>query len=65
VEAVYVEYEDAAHEREYYDIRKDPYEHVSIAARLTGAQRARLHKILVSLERCHGARACWAVGMPR
>ena len=65
VEAVYVEYRDAAHEREYYDLREDPYERVNVAGRLTSVQRARLHEILARLERCHGARACWAAGLPR
>ena len=64
VEAVYVEYKDAAHEIEYYDIRKDPYERDNIANRLTSRQRSELHRILLGLERCHGASACWRAGMP-
>ena len=61
---MYVEYRDAAHEVEYYDIRKDPFERSNRAGRLTPAQRAKLHRILVRLQHCHGARECWAAGMP-
>src|SRR3954471_11938552 len=65
VEAVYVEYRDAAHELEYYDIRKDPFERRNVAKRLRPAQKAELHRILVRLQHCHGARACWQAGLPR
>jgi N-acetylglucosamine-6-sulfatase len=64
VEAVYVEYKDAAHEIEYYDIRKDPFERRNIAKRLTAGQRAELHKVLVRLKHCHGSSACWKAGLP-
>ena len=64
VEAVYVEYRDARHEVEYYDIRKDPFERRNRAPRLTAGQRTELHRILVRLQHCHGARECWAAGMP-
>ncbi len=64
VEAVYVEYRDKSHEREYYDIRRDPFERVNIAKRLTAAQRRELHGILTRLERCHGGAACWTAGLP-
>lgn len=63
--AVYVEYKDAARELEYYDIRRDPTERHNIANRLTGAQRAQLHKVLVRLERCHDARVCWRAALPQ
>jgi N-acetylglucosamine-6-sulfatase len=65
VEGVYVEYDDAAHEVEYYDIRRDRFERHNIARQLTGAQRSELHKVLLGLERCHGAHACWAAAMPQ
>ena len=65
VEGVYVEYDDAAHELEYYDIRKDPYERVNIAALLSARQKAVLHRLLVKLSTCHGARECWQAGRPR
>ena len=63
VQAVYVEYAD--HETEYYDISRDPFEQDNIAAKLTTAQRRELHRILVRLETCHGAAACWAAARPR
>jgi N-acetylglucosamine-6-sulfatase len=64
VEAVYVEYQDAAQEKEYYDIRRDPFERNNIAAKLTPTQKRLLHKSLVRLAGCHGARACWRAGLP-
>lgn len=64
VNAVYVEYKDAAHEREYYDIARDPFERDNTAGTLSRAQVAELHKILVRLERCHGTSACWTAGLP-
>ena len=64
VEAVYVEYADAAHEIEYYDIRRDPFERDNIAKSLTAAQRTELHKILARLETCHNAAGCWSAGLP-
>ena len=64
VEAVYVEYQDPAHELEYYDIRKDPFEIDNVASSLTGARKAELHKILVGLENCHNGRSCWTAALP-
>jgi N-acetylglucosamine-6-sulfatase len=64
VEAVYVEYRDAAQETEYYDIRSDPFERDNIAGRLTPTQKRVLHRILTRLADCHGARACWRAGAP-
>lgn len=64
VDAVYVEYRDAAHEREYYDISRDRFERDNVARRLSRAQLRTLHAILRRLERCHGARACWAAAWP-
>jgi N-acetylglucosamine-6-sulfatase len=57
---LYVEYADG--EREYYDLRADPYELDNIARDLSQAELARLHEQLGALERCHGAAACWAAG---
>ena len=65
VNAVYVEYKDAAHELEYYDINRDPFERDNVANRLKPGQRAVLHRLLVRLEHCHGARSCWKAGSPR
>jgi N-acetylglucosamine-6-sulfatase len=65
VEGVYVEYQDARQETEYYDIRKDPFELNNIASKLTGAQRAELHKVLARMESCHTVTACWTAGLPQ
>ncbi len=54
---LYVEYADG--EREFYDLRADPFELHNIADRLTRRELARLHVELRALERCHGGRACW------
>ena len=55
--SLYVEYDTG--EREYYDLRRDPFELSNIADRLSPAHARRLHRTLVGIERCHGARACW------
>ncbi|MGZ5798897.1 MAG: sulfatase-like hydrolase/transferase, partial [Caldimonas sp.] len=54
--SLYVEY--VTGEREYYDLRRDPFELDNIAAQLPPARLRRLHRALVRIERCHGARAC-------
>jgi N-acetylglucosamine-6-sulfatase len=61
--AVYAEY-TVTGEREFYNIDRDPFERDNVYPSLTPAQKARLHDILVGLETCHGARACWAAGVP-
>ncbi len=55
--SLYVEY--ATGEREYYDLRSDPFELHNIASQLAPASLRRLHGALLRVERCHGARACW------
>ncbi|MGH2891284.1 MAG: sulfatase family protein [Solirubrobacteraceae bacterium] len=55
---LYVEYRDG--EREYYDLKRDPYELHNIAGRLHRRRLAQLHRALVAIEHCHGGRACWA-----
>jgi arylsulfatase A-like enzyme len=55
---LYVEYADG--EREYYDLRRDPFELHNIARSLSPSVRARLHAELRALEQCHGAQACWS-----
>ncbi|HTP20499.1 MAG TPA: sulfatase [Solirubrobacteraceae bacterium] len=55
---LYVEYADG--EREFYDLRADPFELHNLASQLTSGVLARLHAELSRLERCHGARRCWA-----
>jgi N-acetylglucosamine-6-sulfatase len=64
VEAVWVEYQDKAHETEYYDLNRDPYEQHNIAGQLTSAQRAELHKVLTALVGCHDQSACWTAAHP-
>jgi N-acetylglucosamine-6-sulfatase len=65
VNSVYVEYKDKAHELEYYDIHFDRFERTNIAVFLTKKQKSVLHKLLIGLEHCHNAKACWAAGRPR
>jgi N-acetylglucosamine-6-sulfatase len=55
---LYVEYADG--EREYYDLRSDPFELDNLAAYLPASTLAELHAQLVAMERCHGGDACWA-----
>ena len=55
---LYVEYADG--EREFYDLRNDPYELHNIAETLSPGTVALLHRELVRLERCHGGSQCWA-----
>jgi N-acetylglucosamine-6-sulfatase len=54
---LYVEYADG--EREFYDLRTDPFELHNIADLLSRRQLARLHADLRAIERCHGGKACW------
>jgi len=62
--AVYVEYEKTG-KREYYNIDQDPYRRENTYRLLSANTRARLHKTLLGLERCHTAAACWAAADPR
>jgi N-acetylglucosamine-6-sulfatase len=55
--SLYVEY--VTGEREYYDLRRDPFELDNIAGRLPPRVLRRLHRVLARIERCHGARQCW------
>jgi N-acetylglucosamine-6-sulfatase len=55
---LYVEYADG--EREFYDLRRDPFELHNISFLLTPAERSRLHAELSALRDCHDGRACWA-----
>jgi N-acetylglucosamine-6-sulfatase len=63
-DVVYVEY-TKTHGREFYDLSKDPFERNNTYALLSAARRAELHRVLVRLERCHGARSCWTAAQPR
>ncbi|HUA73903.1 MAG TPA: sulfatase [Solirubrobacteraceae bacterium] len=55
--SLYVEY--VTGEREYYDLRRDPFELDNVASQLPPGKLRRLHRTLVRIERCHGASACW------
>jgi arylsulfatase A-like enzyme len=54
--SLYVEYDTG--EREYYDLRRDPFELRNVFARLSPGRVSRLHRTLSDIERCHGARSC-------
>jgi arylsulfatase A-like enzyme len=56
-DSLYVEY--ATGEREYYDLRRDPFELDNLAATLPPARLQRLDRALAVIESCHGARQCW------
>jgi arylsulfatase A-like enzyme len=57
---LYVEYDDAAKEVSYYDLRRDPLELNNIAGSMPASTLARWHTILSHNAACHGAAACWA-----
>jgi N-acetylglucosamine-6-sulfatase len=57
-DSLYVEYANG--EREYYDLRSDPFELVNIAGSLAPARLAALHAALAAVENCHDGSACWA-----
>ncbi len=57
---LYVEYKSG--EREFYDLRTDPYELDNLAGSLSAADLETLHARLARLEACHGATSCWAAG---
>ncbi len=55
---LYVEYVDG--EREFYDLRVDPYELHNIYTQLTPYDQELLHVELKRMKACHGAKACWS-----
>jgi N-acetylglucosamine-6-sulfatase len=55
--SLYVEYMTG--EREYYDLRTDPFELHNLASHLSAAHLRKLHGVLSAMARCHGQRACW------
>jgi N-acetylglucosamine-6-sulfatase len=55
--SLYVEY--VTGEREYYDLRRDPFELDNRYAQLPPARVRKLHRALLRVARCHGARSCW------
>ena len=64
VNAVYVEYSDPAHELEYYNLDRDPFELENVASSLPGVQQRKLHQILARLKNCHNTSVCWAAASP-
>jgi N-acetylglucosamine-6-sulfatase len=54
---LYVEYDDG--EREFYDLRTDPFELHNLASLLSAAQGEQLHRELLAMEHCHNGAACW------
>jgi N-acetylglucosamine-6-sulfatase len=59
-DALYVEYDDTAHEVGYYDTRSDPMELNNIAASLPADTLSRWHRVLAGAAACRGTDACWA-----
>lgn len=59
----YVHYRDG--DREYYDRTRDPYEIHNLAGTLSPRRIAYLDHLVHRLATCHGARSCWAAGVPR
>jgi arylsulfatase A-like enzyme len=60
---LYVEYVDG--EREFYDLRNDPFELDNLVAALSPDELADLHADLAALEQCHGASTCWSAAHVR
>ena len=54
--ALYTEYLDGA--REYYDLRKDPFELHNVYRDVPRPVRRRLHRQLSRLRHCHGLLSC-------
>ena len=56
--SLYVEY-TATGEREYYNLRSDPFELHNLATHLSLAHERRLHRTLMAIAHCRGQGACW------
>lgn len=59
---LYVEYDTG--EREYYNLRTDPYELYNTYGKLSEEQRSTLHEMLALLASCHGASLCQQAATP-
>jgi arylsulfatase A-like enzyme len=55
---LYVEYRNG--QREFYDLRTDPFELHNIVSTLSPQERGLLHSELAALENCHTGPRCWA-----
>jgi arylsulfatase A-like enzyme len=60
--SIYVEYADG--EREYYDLRADPFELDNNSSQLAPSRLASLHSTLAALAGCHGGAACRRAAQP-
>ncbi|HET9125105.1 MAG TPA: sulfatase [Solirubrobacteraceae bacterium] len=54
---LYVEYRNG--QREFYDLRSDPYELRNVVGNISPSGLARLHAALTRLRHCHTGRSCW------
>ena len=54
---LYVEYNDG--EREFYDLKTDPFELDNLAGSLPSDELAILHADLSAMENCHDGASCW------
>ena len=52
--------ESKSGEREFYNLRRDPFELHNRAGSLSAIQLAELHDDLAQLENCHTGAECWA-----
>jgi arylsulfatase A-like enzyme len=59
----YVRYHDD-HQREYYDLRRDPFELDNTYHSLSPRRIAQLNARLTALKNCRSAAQCWAAGRP-
>ena len=59
----YVEYTNG--DREYYNLRKDPYELSNTAKSLPSLTRGRLHTQLTAISKCSGLASCWTAAQGR
>ena len=59
-DALYVEYDDTAHEVGFYDLKADPMELNNLAGGLASDVKARWHAWTARNAACQGAEACWA-----
>jgi arylsulfatase A-like enzyme len=55
---LYVEYDTG--EREFYNLRQDPYELHNVVRKLSPATRAQLHRELRAMHHCHTGAVCWS-----
>jgi hypothetical protein len=59
---LYAEYDTG--EREYYDLRTDPYENDNSYSSLSADQQQHLHEQLAALANCRGTAECQSAATP-